>query len=71
MRSFSCGMQALSCGMQDLVPCPGIEPRPSALGAQSFNHWTTKDHHWSLYSSPLSASFLLIHVLNPMLMWRR
>ena len=27
-------MQALSCGMRDLVPWPGIEPGPSALGAR-------------------------------------
>ena len=25
-ESFSCGMQALSCSMRDLVPWPGIEP---------------------------------------------
>ena len=28
--------------MQDLVPWPGIEPRPSALGAWSLTHWTTR-----------------------------
>ena len=27
------GMRALSCDMGDLVPQPGIEPRPPALGA--------------------------------------
>ena len=27
--------------MWDLVPRPGIEPGPSALGAQSFSYWTT------------------------------
>ena len=25
----------LSCGMWDLVPCPGIEPRPPTLGSLS------------------------------------
>ena len=29
--------------MWDLVPRPGIEPGPSALGAQSFSYWTTSD----------------------------
>ena len=29
--------------MWDLVPCAGIEPRPSALGAQSPSHWTTRE----------------------------
>ena len=37
-RIFSCGMRALSCSMRDLVPWPGIEPRPPALGARSLNH---------------------------------
>ena len=30
------------CGMWDLVPPPGIEPRASALRAQSLSHWTTR-----------------------------
>ena len=33
----------LSWDMWDLVPRPGIEPGPSALGAQSFSYWTTSD----------------------------
>ena len=32
-----------SCAMWDLVPCAGIEPRPSALGVQSPSHWTTRE----------------------------
>ena len=28
--------------MRDLVPCPGMEPRPSALGAPSLSHQTTR-----------------------------
>ena len=35
--------QGLSCGMQDLVPWPGIECRPPALGAQSLSHWATAE----------------------------
>ena len=30
-------------GMWDLVPQPGIEPRPPALGAQSLTHWATSE----------------------------
>ena len=30
-----------ACGI--LVPRPGIQPRPSALGAQSLNRWTTRE----------------------------
>ena len=31
-----------SCSMWDLVLCPGINPGPPALGAQSLSHWTTR-----------------------------
>ena len=37
----SCGMGNLGCNMWDLVPWPRIKPRPSAVGAQNLNHWTT------------------------------
>ena len=33
----------LSWGMWYLVPWPGIESGPPALGAQSFSHWTTRE----------------------------
>ena len=32
-----------SYGMQDLVPSPGMEPRPPAMGAQSFSHSATRE----------------------------
>ena len=38
---FIVACKIFSCGMWDLVPWPGIEPRPPALGAQSLSHWTT------------------------------
>ena len=31
------------CSMWDLVPWPGIELRPPALGAWSLSHWTTRE----------------------------
>ena len=34
-RMFSCGMPILSCGMWDLIPCPGIKPGALVFGAQS------------------------------------
>ena len=48
---FSCNMWGLlvaackifSCGLSDLVPQPGIEPGPPALGTWSLSHWTTMD----------------------------
>ena len=35
-------MKTLSCSMWNLVPSPGKEPQPPALGAQSLSHWTTR-----------------------------
>ena len=32
-----------SCSMWDLVPWPGIQPRPPALGEWSFSPWTTRE----------------------------
>ena len=40
-QALRCSIGTLSCGMWDLVPWPGIKPRPSALGLQSLSHWTT------------------------------
>ena len=60
LPGLSCGICHLSCGMRDLVPSLGIEPRPPALGVQSLNHWTTKEVPESfrflnkLYHIPLS-----------------
>ena len=36
-----CGI--FSCSMWDLVPWPGIKPRPPALGVQIFSHWTIRE----------------------------
>ena len=33
---------ALSCGMWDPVPQPGMEPGPPARGMLSLSHWTTR-----------------------------
>ena len=43
-------LQDLSCGMRDLVPRPGIEPGPPALGTQSLSHWTTREVQCYAYS---------------------
>ena len=42
-QDLPCSVRALSCGMWDLVPWPGMEPGPPALGARSLNHWTTRE----------------------------
>ena len=36
-------MRTLSCSKWDLVPWPGIEPGPPALGVQHLSHWTTRE----------------------------
>ena len=59
---LSCSMRDLfSCLMWDLVPWPGIKPRPSALGAQSYPldhqgssgllvfYWQFLHRYWSKY----------------------
>ena len=44
----TCGLLVAACGhlvascMWDLVPRPGIERGPAALGARSLTHWTTR-----------------------------
>ena len=35
--------ETVSCGMWDLVPWPGIEPRPPALGLRSLSDYTTRE----------------------------
>ena len=41
-KIFTCVMQTLTYSMWDLVPWPGFEPGPPALGAQSLSHWTSR-----------------------------
>ena len=40
---WSCSPRTLSCSMGDLVPRPGIEPWPPALGMQSLSHRPTRE----------------------------
>ena len=47
--SFFLAVLGLSCGMWDLVPRPGIKPRPPALVVQSLSHWTTREGSQNLY----------------------
>ena len=42
-RIFVAARGIFSCGMWDLVPHPGTEPRPPELGARSLTHWTTRE----------------------------
>ena len=42
LLAVACGLLVVAC-MWDLVPRPGIELRPPALGAWSLTHWTTRE----------------------------
>ena len=50
-------MQTLSFGMWDLVPQPGIEPKPPSLGVLRLSHWTTRE-------VPELHSFLKMYLLT-------
>ena len=56
---YHCGMWDLlqlwnlSCSMCDLVPWPGIEPRPPALREHCLSYWTIRD-------VPTTLSFLAL-----------
>ena len=68
---FSCGLGPLGCVMWDLVPSPGIEPRPPALGEWSFSQWTTKEIpvlfcFKSLYWAMIDIQNVLLNVNNVM-----
>ena len=43
MWTLCCGLWIHSCDTWDLVPWPGIEPGPPALGVWSLSHWTTRE----------------------------
>ena len=47
--------------MWDLVPWPGINPRPPVLGAQNLSHWTTSElPRWSCFNpAPFPWSLVL------------
>ena len=54
---FVLACRIFSCDVWDLVPWPGIEPRPPALGAWSLNHWITRE-------VPLIALMLIFQSLG-------
>ena len=53
---FSGCTQTLSCGTRDLVPWPGIEPRPPALKAPSLSPRTTREVSLQFYFSLCGCS---------------
>ena len=59
-RIFGCGIQTLNCSMWDLVPQAGIKSWPSALGAWSPSHWTTREVP-AMASNPLFNGLSVIN----------
>ena len=47
---LSCDMHTLSCSILELVPQPGIEPKPPALGMQSLSYGTKREVPLSPFS---------------------
>ena len=64
-----CCMQTLSCSMGHLVPWPGIELGPSALGVWSLSHWITREVPQSLFCQPLYFLLLLLLLLSHFRVW--
>ena len=58
-RIFSRGIWTLSCSRWDLVPWPGINPGPPALGTWSFSLRTTREVPLSPFLSVFSIEALL------------
>ena len=67
LRIFSYGMQTFSCGMQDLVPWPGIEPGAPTLETLRLSLWTTREVP---LLSTLTSSYPKSLMVNVYLPWR-
>ena len=78
MSSYSCGFFVLFCfqprsaACRILVPRPGIELRPSAVKAQSPNHWTTREFPIvGLLNSVHTLQNLVVSVLSNFFFWEK
>ena len=60
--SLHCSMQTLSYDMWDLVPWPGIEPRPLVLEVWNLSHWTTREVPMNVFFIEVSTVDLQCHV---------
>ena len=56
-------MPTLSDSMWDLIPPPGIEPGPPALGVGSLSHWTTgKSQYQEIFEEPTGTHATVIEI---------
>ena len=60
----ACGLLSWGMQLRDLVPPPGIEPGPPALGAQSLTDWTTREVPNSKYLNLESGGKVYIQMCN-------
>ena len=58
---FSGDLQTFSCGMWDLLPWSGIEPRPPPLDAWSLSHWIIRKVP---FSSPFRSACFISFSMN-------
>ena len=58
LQHVGCRTYVSSCGVWDLVPGPGIEPRPPALGVQILSSWTIRKVSMFLFYVCESFSFV-------------
>ena len=62
----ACKLLVATC-MWDLVPQPGIEPRPPALGAWSLTHWTTREVPLCIFWITVPCQMCLLEIFFPIL----
>ena len=60
---FCLGMRTLSCIVCDLIPRPGIESRPPALGVRSLSHWAIREFPATAFKLWFAAHQCLNYVL--------
>ena len=57
LQSFVGACWLFSSGMWYLIPWPGMEPGPPALGAQSLSHWTPREVPGAIFFSGKPREF--------------
>ena len=58
-----CWVLVAAC-MRDLVPQPGVEPGPLALGVRSLTHWTTREAPVISFCVCLTKAFPCVTLLE-------
>lgn len=59
LAALGLSMQTLRCGVQDLVPWPDIEPKPSALGAEVLITGPAGKSSWDFWNGHSAAVWMI------------